>query len=282
MPSSVVFILKPYTRVQLPPTTGPALHGAFFSWLSQIEAGLATELHDLKSMKPFTVSDIQPLRTTSNSREFTATNPGWFRITSLDERLDRVLIGRNLPAEVEILNERFKVEHICRTPTEHSWANCQSWDELTASAATLTEKNGFNRKFWLGFHSPTTFKAAGRAFPLPLPEQVFNSLLTRWNSFSPYRIEVENLCADLAISGYDLATHLVWMEGSRQGSKLLCFTGWCEYTLFSNDKRVADILKALTNLAFYAGVGYKTSMGFGQIALHPPGGSSGSKPLNYR
>jgi CRISPR-associated endoribonuclease Cas6 len=44
------------------------------------------------------------------------------------------------------------------------------------------------------------------------------------------------------------------------------FTGWCTYQL-SADRSLAAQLTSLAALAHYSGVGYKTTMGMGQVRV---------------
>jgi CRISPR-associated endoribonuclease Cas6 len=268
---SLIVQLRPVKKGSLPSVTGPAIHALFFNWLAAYNQSLSDELHSLQTLKPFAVSGLQR---GSGDIELAPTPPEinlypdrlyWFRITSLDERLSELLLKRFCvypPNQIQLLDRPFIVEKVSAEPADHPWCAVSSWQELSRAVPAA----GREQRTTLLFHSPTTFKGAGRSFPVPLPEQTFGSLASRWNMFSseplapvysPERI------AQVAISGYELKSEIALLEGSNRGVKLLGFRGWCEYTVFG-DKETAIMLYRLARLAFFCGVGYKTTMGFGQ------------------
>ncbi len=267
---SLVIQLVPEHSGSLPSTTGPAMHGLFFKWLAGQDASLSARLHDLAGPKPFTVSALQPLVAIPPSRAernndliLSPQAKYWFRMTSIEAEFSRFLLEyfyAQPPSQFEILKHRFEVERVIFNPQEHPWA-------ATSTFAGLNEPVTSSAKVKLQFHSPTTFKAQGRSRPLPLPEQTFNSLLTRWNNYASQPIDPAFstwVSENLAISGYELRTELALMEGSRQGAKLIAFRGWCEYTALQSDPAMLQTLHQLARFAFFSGVGYKTTMGFGQ------------------
>ena len=110
--------------------------------------------------------------------------------------------------------------------------------------------------------------------PLPLPELVFGSLLQNWNRFSTVPFEEAALLKDLCAHHMEIshwrggseAARLVFRNGkaSYQTVTVPGFVGRCSMRLVgSHDPRFIKALNALANLAFYAGVGAKTTMGFG-------------------
>ncbi|MEI6044743.1 MAG: CRISPR system precrRNA processing endoribonuclease RAMP protein Cas6 [Chloroflexota bacterium] len=275
---SLVVRLKPLGERgrALPPTTGPAIHGFFFHWLTGEKPEMASKLHDLNGPKPFTVSGVQRGLPQTDKPTDSANNSYWFRLTSMDEQLSELLLkrfGRNLPLHLEVLGSSFEIEEVTADSREHSWAATISWKELMNMSVADASSNPIGKAFktQLFFYSPTTFKSEGRSLPLPLPNQTFRSLVTRWNNFSQLPLDpafFDFLEEDLVISGYDLRSELALMEGSRRGAKLLCFRGWCEYSAFTSEIRWMQILRLMSYFAFFSGVGYKTTMGFGQtIAL---------------
>jgi len=276
---SLVVQIKPFKVGTLPPFSGPALHGVFFSWLKSVNPMLAAELHNAKSAKPFTVSNLQ----TGDGAEAPAlfmptreivldTNKTyWFRLTSLDKRLSELLLERfykQPPLSLEVFKHFFRVEKVIAEQSEHPWAGSSSWQELAqANFFADTASTSSSSRVKLIFFSPTTFKARERFFPVPMPAQTFISLAARWNSFSPVPLDPSFgafLDESVAINAYNLQTELVTMEGAKRGAKMVCFRGWCEYASFERESEWNAALKMLAQFAFFAGVGYKTTMGFGQ------------------
>ena len=273
---SLVILLKPEKLSALPLTTGPAMHAIFLKWLARSSPALAQLLHDQQSVKPYTVSGLQQyspqleLVRRPKDLELIPQQLYWFRVTSLSPELSAFLLTdfiKNLPAELDVLERPFKLVEVISNQEHHAWAGVSSYEELLG--LTLSPKiHRPNNKISLYFHAPTTFKSAGRSLPLPLPVQTFSSLATRWNTYSPIPLDpalfnfVEE---EVSISGYDIQSELAMMEGSNKGIKLVCFRGWCEYTSFAKDSEWTQALHLLSQFAFFSGVGYKTTQGFGQV-----------------
>lgn len=276
---SFVIQIKPGKAGMLPAATGPALHGVFFKWLQEVNPALALEFHTEGVTRPFSVSNLHLGNGLENPTLFTPTNSitletgknYWFRITSLDKRLSELLVEhfyKQPPTTVEIFKHIFTVEKVIIEQSEHPWAASSSWQKLAQNNLFAdTSPAPHSNRVKLVFFSPTTFKARDRMFPVPLPEQVFISLASRWNSFSPVPLDPSFgafLSESVSINAYNLQTELITMEGSKRGSKTVCFRGWCEYISFDRESEWNAVLKMLAQFAFFSGIGYKTTMGFGQ------------------
>ncbi len=265
---SIVVRLRPLRPGSLPATTGPALHGWFFNWLAAQNSSFATQLHDLPGSKPFTLSGLQPYPSSGPELMLYPAQTYWFRITSLDAALSELLLTRliaNPPPTIKILRESLTLESCTTDAQQQPWAGQTTWQALAATPPTSRYK--------LLFHSPTTFKSAGRSLPFPLPEHTFQSLAMRWHSFSqlpPAPGELAEPLTQIGISSYNLQTELALLEGSMQGPKLVAFRGWCEYTAFGLALEWQSLFAALAQFAFYAGTGYKTGQGFGQTRPFGP------------
>jgi len=273
---SLVVQLRPHRAGTLPLTTGPAMHAIFLKCLARSNPALAQELHDQQSVKPYTVSGLQQysphleLLRRPKDLELSLQQLYWFRVTSLEPGLSKFLLTdfiQNLPTELDILERPFELVKVISSQEQHAGAGISSYEELLSlSLSPKTQR--INNKISLYFHALTTFKSAGRSLPLPLPVQTFSSLATRWNTYSPIPLDpalfnfVED---DVSISGYDIQSELAMMEGSNKGPKLVCFRGWCEYTSFAKDSEWTQSLHLLSHFAFFSGVGYKTTQGFGQV-----------------
>ncbi|MBC7228484.1 MAG: CRISPR system precrRNA processing endoribonuclease RAMP protein Cas6 [Thermoflexales bacterium] len=101
--------------------------------------------------------------------------------------------------------------------------------------------------------------------PLPLPDLVYGSLVEKWNDFAPVAIppEVRRFAQEcVVISRYDLTTQAV--PGKGEGMQI-GFVGRCRYAVLRADPYWLGLLHALMDYAFYAGVGYQTTTGMGQV-----------------
>jgi len=116
----------------------------------------------------------------------------------------------------------------------------------------------------LEFCSPTLFLNGGKDKNFPLPEYVFSSLLKKWKTFSEIEMpsKIKKELRKIRAAQYRLLTvHVPFTEQLITG-----FIGKVWYELedeMSNEIKKA--LNALADFAFYSGVGYKTSIGMGQV-----------------
>jgi CRISPR-associated endoribonuclease Cas6 len=112
----------------------------------------------------------------------------------------------------------------------------------------------------LEFITPTAFKQGKKTIqPFPLPELVFGSLLRRWNVFAPEDLHFPQVEWQGMVSAFDLKTQVLRLEGGPQIGSV----GWVRYRF--PDAEQARIASILAQYAFFAGVGYKTTMGMGQV-----------------
>ena len=254
---------------------GAAVHAAFFDWLRTLDPEYATRLHDDTGTKPFTISLLHagtgdPTTTPSATGQIALTPDAayWLRITALEPRLGMLLhrLFRSPPPHITLLGQVLSITGLTVSPDVHQWAQVSTYDELHAAA--LRQPVARIPKIRLRFVSPTTFRANGQSQPLPLPDLVWGSLVARWNAFNtqPLPADVGAFVRQaVSISAYDMRTEMVAMEGSRREAKWVCFRGWCEYSATSDDPDMIGWWRTLADYAFFAGVGYKTTMGFGQV-----------------
>jgi CRISPR-associated endoribonuclease Cas6 len=101
--------------------------------------------------------------------------------------------------------------------------------------------------------------------PFPLPRFVFLTLAEKWNRHSPVHLgeEIAQVLAErVLLSRYNLKTHMLDFGRYRQ----IGFTGRCEFRIEAeNGDLWGRVPHLLADFAFYAGVGYKTTMGMGQV-----------------
>jgi CRISPR-associated endoribonuclease Cas6 len=103
---------------------------------------------------------------------------------------------------------------------------------------------------------------------LPKPERVFGSLLTAWQSFAPvpFDLALAEIFPLIRVSAYELRTELIHFARY----KVIGFKGQVTYTYPREvDATTRQALNVLADFAFFAGAGYKTTMGFGQTLRQP-------------
>jgi CRISPR/Cas system endoribonuclease Cas6 (RAMP superfamily) len=111
-----------------------------------------------------------------------------------------------------------------------------------------------------------------------LPQYIFPGLAKRWQELAPpelahvvqrERIEAYIEANGIVIEDYQLQTHRVHFTTHQQPG----FLGTCTYYLRGPDEETTESapltirqqLALLAHLAFYTGIGYKTTMGMGQV-----------------
>ncbi len=116
------------------------------------------------------------------------------------------------------------------------------------------------------FLTPTSFKRDGGYIIFPENFLIIQSLLQRWNTFSPkIKIEENNLAEKLStfckISRYNLHSQ----KFSLEHQNIVGFSGKLSIYFAGNDM-VNKILALLTKFAPFAGIGIKTALGMGAVS----------------
>ncbi len=250
---------------------GRAAQALFLSIIHEMDPALAERLHSDNAIRPFTASTLMGhfperkldpqghyrLRFTTLTAEATAA------LMAAAQNGGRLSVGQR----IELDYIPFKITAVHTQSDEHPWAGQTSYQQI--SSAHLLAGPASPRRVRLSFTSPTTFKRKGMQLPIPLPELVFGSLLTRWNAFAPIALPEETRrYADecLAVSVYHLRSRLAGTKGKgvRSGA-----TGQVTYVNLNYDRYWQSLIGALSAYAFYAGVGAGTSMGMGQCRAVP-------------
>jgi len=251
----------------LPPTLGRAAHAGFLKLVERLDSGLAERLHGVPE-KPFTVFLFQRGEGRSGSR---LSRGPWLRITSLDESLSRLLLKLAEDPDgigtLRLLSDEFKIIGVYRDPAEHPWAGGDSYAELYDNWLVRAKEEGLPRIVGLRFQSPTAFRMSGSGLsvPLPAPRLVFQSLLDKWNRFSPIHLELtlDEVERHVGITRYALETRMLDFGGYKQ----IGFVGDCWFFIdrrAEGEERLSRLINLLADFAFYAGIGRKTTMGMGQ------------------
>ncbi len=194
------------------------------------------------------------------------------------------LVSKQQPF-MRIGKQLFSLEEVIMNNDDQSgWAGFLSLAALVEKTKTL--KLGATEPLTLEFASLTTFNRSNvrnKAYGvyhalLPLPQYIFPSLARRWEELAPSELvgvvqqdHIEQYIQGdgMIIVDYDLKTHHVKFTTHEQPG----FVGMCKYhlrrgpseaTTPENRLTVRQQILLLARLAFYCGVGYKTSMGMGR------------------
>ncbi len=131
----------------------------------------------------------------------------------------------------------------------------------------LFEEAKPNKRIELRFLSPTSFRRGKLDHPLPEPELIFKGLIRKGQRFSDIKIDVdlrEVIKERIAVAGAWIGTRRVNLSGF---GWIGGFTGRVALSLEEKEEKVLKWLNALARFGEFAGVGRKTTMGFGAVRL---------------
>jgi CRISPR-associated endoribonuclease Cas6 len=254
-------------------TQGHLAHAAFLDMLRQVDAELAQSLHDWNGRKPFTLSPLHGFGQPQGGHITVGIGQeGWLRLTILEPAVFQTFIRYVLHGDgrltVRLDNLSFQVSEILGTIGSHPLAGATSLAALHQQWETA-DLQPAHRHITLRFDSPTAFSRKNLAHRhmvvLPDPVLVFGQLATYWDDLTGSETaEAVRHCAaeSVVVARHQIATR---MYAYRQ-SKHVGFTGRVTFELLDRDNlELIRHLNRLTDLAFYTGVGSKTTMGMGQV-----------------
>lgn len=297
--------LRPLRPGTLMPFSGELVHGAWLHWLSGVAPDVATWLHEGNRRRFFTCSSLQFPLSPGHYLEMERENVHLpldpektysVRITLLRGELFPLLYdalmhsniteGRNSRTPfMQIGKQQFSLEEVILSNDDPSgWTGFVSLSEMVEKIKC--QRLSVVHPLTLEFASLTTFNRTTMRSKnygihharLPLPWYVFPGLARRWEEVAGpdlatmvQRELIEQYIQDdgMIIVDYDLRTHcLKFTTHQQQG-----FVGICKYHLRGSDEEtkseasltVRQQILLLAHLAFYCGVGYKTSMGMGRV-----------------
>lgn len=290
----------------LMPFSGDLVHAAFLNWVRSSAPDVAEWLHEGNRRRLFTCSSLQFPLPVSRMREAERGNlhlPLYadrvysVRVTLLLGELFPLLYealmrshmyepgGQRQPF-MQLSKQAFLLQEAVMTDDASGWTGFTSLHTLVEEVTAL--RFGKVLPLPLEFASLTTFnrsnqrnKSYGNYYAtLPLPLYIFPMLANRWQELVPAEVarvvqreRIEQYIQDdgMVIDDYDLQPHHVTFTNHPQRG----FVGRCTYQLRGPDEAttldapltVRQQILLLTRFAFYAGIGYKTAMGMGQVRV---------------
>ena len=178
----------------------------------------------------------------------------WARFAFLDDALadaaagalwDR--LGKPLPLGKTQVRLLAVLEHA------HPLAGKKSWPALLGAEPASD--------VLLEFLTPTLFKKGDVHYPVPDPERILRSLIRRWNAFAPERM-AEGLILELSkkVTARFLNVHTRAAHGH---TRTPGFVGRIALHFPKASEPEGRWVARLGELAFFSGVGAKTTLGFG-------------------
>jgi CRISPR-associated endoribonuclease Cas6 len=254
-------------------TQGRLAHAAFLAILDSVDPTLTQALHDYGGRKPFTIAPLHGFgRSRNGSITIRAGDSGFLRICLHAPLLFQTFISYFLDnfrqSTITLGAVQFVVTEILTTPHSHEWAGVNSVADLW----THWETNDAPHTLALDFTSATAFSIRNPnakhrlQHVLPDPYFVFGELAGYWDRLADYVSQdaVRVFSAEnIAIARHDIKTKMVDFGRNR---KQVGFVGQVRYEILnaSNQPMLRHIHR-LADLAFYTGVGSKTTMGMGQV-----------------
>jgi CRISPR-associated endoribonuclease Cas6 len=242
---------------------GRMVHAWLFTELSRRNSDVAKRIHDSGDVKPFTVSAVHGPFTPVRGRGMALASGSscWFRWTALDpevEELSDILSNEAPGQQITLGTLRLAIQTVSSDASQDAWAGKQSYDEIWNKNVSREEP-----VVQLHFETPTTFRSQGRNRPLPSPELVYRTLLEKWQKWGPVDLTglVTVVEREVDLSRFRIESRR--MVGDRFPE--VGFVGTVTYSLRRVSPIVRGAMHALAAYSFYAGVGAKTSMGFGQV-----------------
>ncbi len=264
---SALLELQALHDTQVPVTMGHQVHAMFLHLVSRADRAYSDRLHNEPGYRPFTLSPLRGGTRQGQHIVLSANQTYQIRVTLLDggylwHCLSTLLLEHG-PTPERLGEASLLFTRLLSTPGADptGWAGRITWQELTRLPTCP--------RLSLLFASPTAFNMSGNYFALvPEPPFVWESLLRTWNSYAPAHLVKEKqalrdvLTRSITVTDCDLSTHTLHFPTYTQKG----FTGTCTYALQEEDEQSA-CLAQLAAFARFAGVGYKTTMGMGQVRL---------------
>jgi CRISPR-associated endoribonuclease Cas6 len=262
---SIIFELISIKDVTIPVSMETKLHASFLNLVGQFNPALSARMHDEPGYRPYTISPISGGKTVGDRKNLRGGQPCHLRITLLDggalwDAL-QVYFHEAEPIYMHLDNTDFRLVRMFIAPTtdSSSWAGSATWQKLAALPAQPT--------ITMHFATATAFSLGERQFCLfPEPSLVWGSLVRTWNRYAPVQVHMEkqaiqeSLGRHIAVTACKLHHDFLHFPTYVQKG----FVGRCTYQL-NAEPQPAKHLTTLAAFAQYAGVGYKTTMGMGQV-----------------
>ncbi|GAB6190135.1 hypothetical protein JCM30566_18780 [Marinitoga arctica] len=232
----------------------------FFNVLKKANEEVSKKLHQNFNNKAFTVSSFlgkkvdEPVSIIKNKRYY-------IRVTFLDEKifnLFTVTMFKNkiFKEEINIENIKFSILRVIFDKEQSKWAGVLSVDEMLS-------KKEYSNKIELKFYTPTLFKIGDKHLRYPDEEKIYTGLLNKFNKYSESKINesIKDEFSGIKIINKNIRRKRVFISNFY----LEGFVGNVEFEIPPENIELIKVVNILSEFAFYAGVGYKTTMGMGQV-----------------
>jgi len=251
MPYSL--LLQCYIKNEVYPVTQKHLHAMFLHIVNQVTPDLATILHQESKNKSFTLCLLEQKE-----------NEIWWRLTLLDDCLFKPfsnILFKTSEMELYLGKNSILIASILCSPLSgHPLANFTLYPQIADSASKEI------KTFKFCIMTPLAFKTGDGDLPLPVPKLFFTSLHKRWETYSDIKFNFDNfeplIEQHVFISSFNLKSK-EFFDG-----RAVSVGTVGDVTFNARGKISPELihyLNVLSDYAYYAGVGKKTTMGMGQV-----------------
>lgn len=256
----------------LPHSVAEMAHAAFYAAVQSVDPLLSEQMHNAQDRSPFSLSPLYGFWQSPHDKRIHVSlgQEGWLRLGVLDNQLFAVfmqhLLNSPLPT-IRLGNIPFLITQVLGSPGSHPWVNYTTLDELAALDETP-------ERWLLDFQSPTAVRwgdadnSTRRVILFPPPRVAIAGLRTRWD-----RMTGDKWGRDFE-EWVERNIIVSWVKSWRtesfifQRQSYVGGLGVLEYHLLDGRNRANAIhFHRLLRLAFYTGIGYKTTHGLGQVRL---------------
>ena len=269
---ALVIKLVALTAGTLNSPVGELAPAAFYAAVHAVDPALASQLHDVQERKAFSLSPLYGYwRSPADKRiHVRPGQEGWLRLSLLDDQLFAVFMQHLLSSQhptIRLGECHFAIHEVLGAPGSHPWVGYTTLEQLRALQPD-------NRNWVLSFESPTAIRwqeadnGTRRVEIFPHPRFAIASLRSRWDKLTgeAWGLEFEEWV------GRNVVVNRVWHWETQtfayQKQNYIGGQGKLEYRLLDDSNREYTAhLHHLLHLAFYTGIGYKTTHGLGQVRL---------------
>lgn len=260
----------------LPGSVGELAHAAFYAAVQAVDPALSAQMHDAQERSAFSLSPLYGYWQSPQDGRIHVNpgQPGWLRLGLLDEALFAVFMQHILYSglsdgapTIRLGNVDFAIREVQGSPGSHPWSGYTTLADLAALNDTPT-------RWTLEFASPTAIRweqadnGVRKVEVFPHPRVAIASLRSRWDRLTgdQYGKEFEEWV------GRNVVVGRVWNWQTEpfayKRQSYIGGTGKLQYVLLDpTDQTYAAHVNRLLHLAFFAGIGYKTTHGMGQVRV---------------
>lgn len=250
MIQKAIFRLQAIKKGQINGTGGTELHAGFLRGVQHFNPALSELLHEDRE-KPFVLGPLVGEMSMRQGKWLIEKGKWYsFSLASLDQSTYEIL-----PRMVEF----WSTEPIRIGQAEFNLYEVKFVVPGSISYRTIVERARESSKFTLEFLSPTVFRSKGNYLLFPEFEQVYRSLANTWKTFSDEPLGDCNL-EGVEVIKYNLKTVMEKYDRYQVPG----FIGNCQYSITGNGE-LARTMGILGYYAGFAGIGYKRTMGQGQV-----------------